>query len=124
MAAAVELFPVFARAHLLRTWGGIVDLPATGTPDALAAVLAEQQAPGDLRVPARELVGVLPARPLRAVVRAPWSDAPGLQAAIAALRDGGETVVCALPGHDSEIDEFHCDRELVERAGQWHVQAI
>ncbi len=30
MAAAMELFPVFARAHLLRTWGGIVDV----TPDA------------------------------------------------------------------------------------------
>ena len=26
MAAAVELFPIFARAHLLRTWGGIVDV--------------------------------------------------------------------------------------------------
>ena len=30
MAAALELFPVFARAHLLRSWGGIVDT----TPDA------------------------------------------------------------------------------------------
>jgi sarcosine oxidase subunit beta len=30
MAAAVELFPIFARAHLLRSWGGIVDV----TPDA------------------------------------------------------------------------------------------
>ena len=30
MAAALELFPVFARAHVLRTWGGIVDV----TPDA------------------------------------------------------------------------------------------
>lgn len=30
MAAAVELFPVFARAHLLRTWAGVVDV----TPDA------------------------------------------------------------------------------------------
>ncbi|MDR8020286.1 sarcosine oxidase subunit beta family protein [Nesterenkonia aerolata] len=30
MAAAVELFPLFARAHLIRTWGGIVDT----TPDA------------------------------------------------------------------------------------------
>jgi len=30
MAAAVELFPIFSRAHLLRTWGGIVDV----TPDA------------------------------------------------------------------------------------------
>ncbi len=30
LAAAVELFPIFERAHLLRTWGGIVDT----TPDA------------------------------------------------------------------------------------------
>ncbi|WP_307798277.1 sarcosine oxidase subunit beta family protein [Actinoplanes flavus] len=30
MAAALELFPAFARAHVLRTWGGIVDV----TPDA------------------------------------------------------------------------------------------
>ncbi|GGU16155.1 sarcosine oxidase subunit beta family protein [Nocardioides albus] len=34
MAAAVELFPIFARAHLLRTWGGIVDV----TPDASPVV--------------------------------------------------------------------------------------
>ena len=32
MSAAVELFPIFARAHVLRTWGGIVDT----TPDASA----------------------------------------------------------------------------------------
>ena len=30
MAAALELFPIFARAHLLRTWAGVVDT----TPDA------------------------------------------------------------------------------------------
>ena len=30
MSAALELFPIFARAHVLRTWGGIVDV----TPDA------------------------------------------------------------------------------------------
>ena len=30
MAAALELFPLFAQAHVLRTWGGIVDT----TPDA------------------------------------------------------------------------------------------
>ena len=34
MSAALELFPVFARAHVLRTWGGIVDV----TPDASAIV--------------------------------------------------------------------------------------
>ncbi len=33
MAAAVELFPIFARAHLLRTWGGIVDVTPDASPD-------------------------------------------------------------------------------------------
>jgi sarcosine oxidase, subunit beta len=32
LSAALELFPVFARAHVLRTWGGVVDV----TPDASA----------------------------------------------------------------------------------------
>ncbi|MFF7215772.1 sarcosine oxidase subunit beta family protein [Streptomyces sp. NPDC008238] len=32
MAAALELFPVFARAHLLRTWGGIVDVSPDASP--------------------------------------------------------------------------------------------
>jgi len=32
MAAAVELFPVFARAHVLRTWGGIVDVSPDASP--------------------------------------------------------------------------------------------
>jgi sarcosine oxidase subunit beta len=34
LAAAVELFPVFARARVLRTWGGVVDV----TPDASPVV--------------------------------------------------------------------------------------
>jgi sarcosine oxidase subunit beta len=34
MAAALELFPVFARARVLRTWGGVVDV----TPDASPVV--------------------------------------------------------------------------------------
>ncbi|MBE3014647.1 sarcosine oxidase subunit beta family protein [Microbispora sp. NEAU-D428] len=34
MSAALELFPVFARAHVLRTWGGVVDV----TPDASPVV--------------------------------------------------------------------------------------
>lgn len=72
----------------------------------------------------KQLVRVAAPRPLRAAIRAPWSDAPDLQAAVAALRGRGETVVCVLPGRESEIDEFHCDRELIEANGQWVVQAI
>ncbi|GAA4384074.1 sarcosine oxidase subunit beta family protein [Brevibacterium sp. NPDC049920] len=32
LAAAVELFPIFARAHVLRTWGGIVDVTLDASP--------------------------------------------------------------------------------------------
>jgi ATP phosphoribosyltransferase regulatory subunit len=57
-------------------------------------------------------------------IRAPWGQGEHLRAAIASLRGRGETVVCMLPGHESEIDEFFCDRELVEVAGHWIVRAI
>jgi sarcosine oxidase subunit beta len=32
MAAAIELFPIFAHARLLRTWGGIVDVCPDASP--------------------------------------------------------------------------------------------
>lgn len=72
----------------------------------------------------KQLVRVAASRPLRAAIRAPWGDAPGLRAAVARLRALGETVVCVLPGQQSQIDEFHCDRELAEVGDQWVVQAV
>lgn len=72
----------------------------------------------------KQLVAAVPALPLRAAIRAPWGDAADLQQAIALLRQQGETVVCVLPGHESEVDEFHCDRALVQAAGHWVVQAL
>ncbi|SDD54037.1 ATP phosphoribosyltransferase regulatory subunit [Variovorax sp. CF079] len=95
-----------------------------GRYDEVGAVFGRNRPAVGFSLDVRELVGVLPARPLRAAIRAPWSDAAGLGKTIAELRSRGETVVCVLPGHESEIDEFHCDRELVERDGQWRVQAI
>ncbi|VTU25662.1 ATP phosphoribosyltransferase regulatory subunit [Variovorax sp. PBL-E5] len=95
-----------------------------GRYDEVGAVFGRNRPAVGFSLDVRELVGVLPAQPLRAAIRAPWSDAAGLAQTISALRSQGETVVCVLPGHDSEIDEFHCDRELVESNGQWRVQAI
>ena len=63
-------------------------------------------------------------RPLKAAIRAPWGEAPSLRAAIAGLRQRGETVVCVLPGHESELEEFECDRELVGAGGAWTVKAL
>ena len=72
----------------------------------------------------KEVVAAVKPLTLRAAIRAPWGNSASLRSAIAALRSRGETVVCVLPGHESEVDEFHCDRELVEAAGQWLVQAL
>jgi ATP phosphoribosyltransferase regulatory subunit len=72
----------------------------------------------------KELVGAVAPRHLHTAIRAPWSESPELRKSIASLRHNGETVVCVLPGHESEVDEFQCDRELIEAAEQWVVQAI
>ena len=95
-----------------------------GRYDEVGAVFGRNRPAVGFSLDLRELVSVVPSRPLRAAIRAPWSEATGLRKAIAELRQAGEIVVCVLPGHGSEIEEFHCDRELVERAGQWSVQVI
>jgi len=106
------------------TDGASDSLVRGGRYDEVGAVFGRNRPAVGFSLDLRELVAVLPARPLRAAIRAPWSDAESLNKVIAALRSEGETVVCVMPGHDSEIDEFHCDRELVQQDGQWRVQAI
>ncbi|MGE0331828.1 MAG: ATP phosphoribosyltransferase regulatory subunit [Ramlibacter sp.] len=105
--------------------GGASDaLVRGGRYDEVGAVFGRNRPAVGFSLDVRELVGVVQPRPLRAAIRAPWSEAADLRAAIAALRGRGETVVCVLPGHESEVDEFHCDRELAQAAGQWVVKAI
>lgn len=95
-----------------------------GRYDEVGAVFGRNRPAAGFSLDIKQLVGVVPARALKAAIRAPWGDAQDVSAAIAALRQQGETVVCVLPGHESEVDEFHCDRELVQVAGQWVVQAV
>jgi ATP phosphoribosyltransferase regulatory subunit len=105
--------------------GGASDaLVRGGRYDEVGAVFGRNRPAVGFSLDVRELVGVVQPRQLRAAIRAPWSEAADLRAAIAALRGRGETVVCVLPGHESEVDEFHCDRELAQAAGQWVVKAI
>lgn len=59
-----------------------------------------------------------------AAIRAPWGEAPELRAAVRRLRECGETVVCALPGHEHEVQEFDCDRELLAENGEWVVKSL
>lgn len=104
--------------------GAADSLARGGRYDEVGAVFGRNRPAVGFSLDVRELARVLPAPPLRVAVRAPWSEDDGtLRQAIAALRARGETVVCVLPGHEGEIDEFLCDRVLVQRAGQWQVEA-
>ena len=98
-----------------------------GRYDEVGAVFGRNRPAVGFSLDVKELVAVVAKRPLKAAIRAPWldgtQDAAELRAAIAALRGQGETVVCVLPGHDSEIDEFHCDRELAQRRRRVDRQA-
>ncbi len=95
-----------------------------GRYDEVGAVFGRNRPAVGFSLDVRELVGVVGPRPLKAAIRAPWGEEPALRAAIAALRRQGETVVCVLPGHESEVDEFHCDRELRRDGDRWAVAAL
>ncbi|HEY8908025.1 MAG TPA: ATP phosphoribosyltransferase regulatory subunit [Rhodoferax sp.] len=95
-----------------------------GRYDQVGAVFGRNRPAAGFSLDLKTLVSAVAARPLQAAIRAPWREEPALATAIASLRSRGEVVVCVLPGHESEVDEFHCDRELIEAAGQWFVQAI
>ncbi|MCW2311234.1 ATP phosphoribosyltransferase regulatory subunit [Rhodoferax antarcticus] len=95
-----------------------------GRYDQAGAVFGRNRPAAGFSLDLKTLVNAVPVRPLQAAICAPWRNEPMLAAAIASLRSRGEVVVCVLPGHESEVDEFHCDRELIEVAGLWLVQAI
>jgi ATP phosphoribosyltransferase regulatory subunit len=95
-----------------------------GRYDEVGAVFGRNRPAVGFSLDIKELVSTVPPRPLKAAIRAPWGESAGLRAAIIRLRQSGETVVCVLPGHESEVDEFDCDRELVEVAGQWVIKSI
>ena len=95
-----------------------------GRYDEVGAVFGRNRPAAGFSLDLKALVGAVNPRPLQAAIRAPWRDDAGLAAAITGLRSRGEIVMRVLPGHESEVDEFHCDRELLEVAAQWVVQAI
>ncbi|MFY8118808.1 MAG: ATP phosphoribosyltransferase regulatory subunit [Roseateles sp.] len=95
-----------------------------GRYDEVGAVFGRRRPAVGFSLDLKALVQLSPATPLRAAVRAPWGEDVGLRAAIRRLREQGETVVCVLPGHEHEGDEFDCDRELVRIESQWVLRAL
>ena len=95
-----------------------------GRYDEVGAVFGRNRPAVGFSLDVKALVGAVAPRSLHAAIRAPWGEAGELRGAIAALRGRGETVVCVMPGHENEVDEFQCDRELACVAGQWVVKAV
>lgn len=114
-------FALFARS------GAATDLVRGGRYDEVGAVFGRKRPAVGFSLDLKELVAAVQPRPLVAAIRAPWGMDPALRDAVARLRAEGHTVVCALPGHEHQVDEFHCDRELVPdavRPGAWTVRQL
>ncbi len=106
---------------------------AAGSPDALArggrydevgSVFGRNRPAVGFSLDLKSIGALSPPPPLHAAIRAPWAEDAQLRAAVRRLRDQGETVVRALPGHEQEAQEFACDRELVFTQGAWTVRAL
>jgi ATP phosphoribosyltransferase regulatory subunit len=114
-------FAVFAPGRA----GEPEELARGGRYDEVGAVFGRKRPAVGFSLDIKELVGALEPPALRAAVRAPWGVDKGLRDAIAMLRAQGHTVVCVLPGHEQEIDEFFCDRVLEQDSvGAWTVKPI
>ena len=105
-------------------YGHGAELARGGRYDEVGAVFGRNRPAAGFSLDLKELVTVLPPRALKAAVRAPWAEDSDLSAAIATLRATGDTVVCVLPGHEHEVNEFDCDRELARVDGLWTVTAL
>ncbi len=95
-----------------------------GRYDEVGAVFGRRRPAAGFSLDVKALVGAVAQRPLRTAIRTAWNAGDDWRVAVRQLRRNGETVVCVMPGHENEVDEFQYDRELVQTAGQWMVQAI
>jgi ATP phosphoribosyltransferase regulatory subunit len=95
-----------------------------GRYDEVGAVFGRNRPAVGFSLDMKALLDVLPLPTPLSAIRAPWGQSAALRTAVARLRRLGETVVCTLPGHEHEVNEFHCDRELIEVSGQWVVQSV
>jgi ATP phosphoribosyltransferase regulatory subunit len=95
-----------------------------GRYDEVGSVFGRNRPAVGFSLDIKDLVAAAPVQKLHTAIRAPWGESDALRGAIAGLRAAGETVVCTLPGHLPQVQEFDCDRELVEVAGQWVVKSV
>lgn len=95
-----------------------------GRYDEVGAVFGRNRPAVGFSADLKELIGRSRVEGRRAALQAPWGEDQALRAAVRALRADGETVVCVLPGHEHEVQEFDCDRRIVNEDGRWVVRPL
>jgi ATP phosphoribosyltransferase regulatory subunit len=104
--------------------GAPAALARGGRYDEVGAVFGRNRPAVGFSLDVKALAMAAPSNATHSAVRAPWGEASELRSAIRRLRDEGQTVVCVLPGHEQEAQEYDCDRELVEVSGRWVLRAL
>ncbi len=95
-----------------------------GRYDEVGAIFGRNRPAVGFSLDVKELAALVAGKGGRAAIRAPWAEDLTLRGAVRSLREQGETVVCILPGHEHEGQEFDCDRELVATEGRWVVRPL
>jgi ATP phosphoribosyltransferase regulatory subunit len=94
-----------------------------GRYDAIGAAFGRRRDAVGFSMDLKDIVALDAGNGQPTAIRAPWTEDAGLRAAIRRLRDAGEVVVCEAAPGDAGGGDFDFDRELVQVAGQWVVQA-
>jgi ATP phosphoribosyltransferase regulatory subunit len=95
-----------------------------GRYDEVGAVFGRRRPAVGFSLDLKLLAEHAPEPPRANAVRAPWGEDLKLRAAVRRLRETGETVVCVLPGHENEGQEFDCDRELALIDDHWVLRSL
>jgi len=104
--------------------GSSVAVARGGRYDEVGSVFGRNRPAVGFSLDVRALSDLASQAPAHGAVRAPWGEDEALRAAVRRLRVEGHTVVCTLPGHEHEAQEYDCDRELIAVDGRWVVRAL
>jgi ATP phosphoribosyltransferase regulatory subunit len=104
--------------------GANAALARGGRYDEVGAVFGRNRPAVGFSLDVKSLAASAGDAPAHPAIRAPWQEEPALRAAVRELRAQGHTVVCILPGHEHEAEEYDFDRELVAVEGRWVLRAL
>jgi len=104
--------------------GAHTALAKGGRYDFVAENFGRARAATGFSLDLRELARCAPVPALTGAILAPLEKDPALQEEITKLRNAGEAVIDALPGHEGTWKEAGCDRQLIRQDSRWTVVAL